>query len=380
MKIMTVLGTRPEIIRLSRVIELLDSNAEHVMVHTGQNFEDSLDGVFFRELHVRPPDLNLGVRASSFAEQAAQILVGAERAMVDHKPDRVLILGDTNSGLSAIVARRLGIPVYHMEAGNRCFDDRVPEELNRRIIDHSSSVLLPYTENARRNLLREGIEPNRIFVTGNPINEVIDHYRGEIAQRDPWEGLGLSKRGYVLATIHRAENVDIDARLRSLITSLAEVHRASGLPVICSLHPRTRSRIDQFMIDIDYDGVRFVEPMGFFDFVALEQSAACLVTDSGTVQEEGCILGVPTVTVRDATERPETIDCGSNCLTGVESVDVVRAVKAATSGPVTWVPPTEYLARNVARTVVSIVVGYHAAERAERGGAPSTRLSTSSQN
>ena len=374
---MTVLGTRPEIIRLSRVIELLDSCTEHVLVHTGQNFEDTLDGLFFRELQVRAPDVNLNVRASSFADQIAQILVGAERVMLDHRPDRVLILGDTNSGLSAVVARRLGIPVYHMEAGNRCFDDRVPEELNRRVIDHSSSVLLPYTENARRNLLREGVEPGRIFVTGNPINEVIEHFRGEIAQRDPWEPLGIGKGRYVLATIHRAENVDIEIRLRSLVGSLVDVHRALRLPVVCSLHPRTRSRIDQFMVDIDYDGVRFVEPMGFFDFVALEQSAACLVTDSGTVQEEGCILGVPTVTVRDATERPETIECGSNCLAGVEPVDVVRAVTAATSGTRSWDPPAEYLARDVARTVVSVLIGYHAAERV---GAPSTRLSTSSQN
>jgi UDP-N-acetylglucosamine 2-epimerase (non-hydrolysing) len=238
MKVMTVLGTRPEIIRLSRLIPKLDTLCDHVLVHTGQNFDPALSDVFFRDLGVRQPDLSLGVKADSFGEQAGQILRGVERAIQEEKPDRLLILGDTNSGLSAVVAKRLGVPVYHMEAGNRCFDDRVPEEVNRRIIDHSSDVLLPYTERSRANLLREGIASHRVIVTGNPILEVIKHYERCIDSSDVHDRVGVQRGAYFLVTAHRAENVDVPERLRQLAEALRRVADEHGLPIVVSMHPR----------------------------------------------------------------------------------------------------------------------------------------------
>ena len=365
MKIMTVLGTRPEIIRLSRVIELLDGCSEHVLVHTGQNYDERLDGLFFRELGVRAPDLNLGVRGATFGAQAGAILAGCEAAFLKHRPHRLLILGDTNSGLSAIVARRLGIPVYHMEAGNRCFDDRVPEEVNRRIIDHSSSVLLPYTNRSRENLLREGIASDRVYVTGNPINEVIELHRDRIEKSGALKELKLDARKFFLVTMHRAENVDREDTLRNLVEGLRRIAREHSMPVICSLHPRTRSKIEKFGVDIGADGLRFVEPLGFFDFIRLERSAFCTLTDSGTVQEETCIFGVPNVTIREVTERPETVECGSNYLAGSSPDAISAAVKLVTGTKRTWTPPPEYLATGVADTVVRIVTGHRPADAAE---------------
>lgn len=358
MKLMTVLGTRPEIIRLSRLIPVLDALCDHVLVHTGQNFDRNLSDVFFDELGVRPPDHYLGVQAESFGEQVGRILSACERVMLAEQPDRLLILGDTNSGLSALVAKRLGIPVYHMEAGNRCYDDRVPEEVNRRVIDHSSDVLLPYTERSRANLLREGIAGERVFVTGNPIKEVLDHYAPQIAASQALDKLGLEAGRYFLVTLHRAENVDQSARLAQFIAALGRLHEAYGLPVACSLHPRTRSQLAKQGQTLDGSGVRAFEPVGFFDFVRLEQSARCVLTDSGTVQEECCIFRVPTVTLRDTTERPETIEVGSNMLSGADPDAVLACVRAVLAAPPTWTPPSEYLVPNVSRTVVKIVLGY----------------------
>jgi UDP-N-acetylglucosamine 2-epimerase (non-hydrolysing) len=367
MKVMTVLGTRPEIIRLSRVIPLLDEHAGHVLVHTGQNYVDTLSGLFFRDLEVRDPDVFLGVRAASFGEQIGRILTEAERLFREHAPDRVLILGDTNSGLVSIVAKRLGIPVYHMEAGNRCYDDRVPEEVNRRIIDHSSSVLMPYTHRSRENLLREGIAGERIHVIGNPIKQVIDHYAGRIAASRALDDLGLEAGRYALVTMHRAENVDEEARLRRLVDALAAVHREFEVPVVTSLHPRTREKIERFGVDTERAGLVFLEPMGFFDFVRLEQEAFCVLTDSGTVQEETCIFGVPNVTIRDVTERPETVDVGSNVLAGSDPGEIVELVRLVTALPPAWTPPAEYLASGVAETVVRIVLGYRMPRTGEHG-------------
>jgi UDP-N-acetylglucosamine 2-epimerase (non-hydrolysing) len=366
MKILTVLGTRPEIIRLSRVIEVLDRHAEHVLVHTGQNYDDRLSGVFFRELGIREPDVFMGVRAASFAEQVGQILARSEPLFLEHRPDRLLVLGDTNSGLVAIVARRLGIPVYHMEAGNRCYDDRVPEEVNRRVIDHASTVLMPYTERSRSNLLREGIEGHRIFVTGNPIKQVIDHYADRIASSAALSALGVKAGAYFVVTMHRAENVDREDRLRALVDGLSLLHREYGFPVICSFHPRTRSDVERYGVDIDRKGLAFVEPLSFFDFVRLEQSAFCILSDSGTVQEEACIFGVPNVTIRDVTERPETVECGSNILAGADPAWILHAVRFATGERSAWNPPAEYLAPQVAETVCRIVTGFRVPDAAER--------------
>src|SRR5687767_10138319 len=245
---MTILGTRPEIIRLSRVIPLLDRFSKHVLVHTGQNFDDRLSRIFFDELEVRQPDEFMGVRGASPAAQIGQILEGAEALLLKHRPDRVLILGDTNSGMTAIIARRLGIPVYHMEAGNRCFDDRVPEEVNRRVIDHCSTVLLPYTHNSKENLLREGIAPANVFVTGNPIRQVLDHYAPKVGASAVLDTVGVQEKRFFLVTAHRAENVDNETRLRSIMTALGQLHAAYGFPVVYSVHPRTKSRLDKFGI------------------------------------------------------------------------------------------------------------------------------------
>jgi len=359
MKILTILGTRPEIIRLSRVIEHLDRAGRHVLVHTGQNYDPGLSAVFFDELGVRAPDHNLGVQGDSFGARVGQIIERAERLLREERPDRLLILGDTDSALSAIVAKRLGIDVFHMEAGNRCFDDRVPEEVNRRIVDHSSDVLLPYTEGSRRNLLLEGIDPHRILVTGNPIREVLEHQADGIerAAAGVLERLGVEGGRYLLLTAHRQETVDVEQRLRSLVAGVLAVAEAHDLPIVASVHPRTRNRLEAFGVPFDDGRLLDGGTFGFFDFVALERHARCVLTDSGTVQEECCILGVPTVTLRDTTERPETVECGSNVLSGVEGEAIARTTELALTTDRIWTPPREYMATDVSGTVARIVLG-----------------------
>lgn len=354
---MTVLGTRPEIIRLSRVIEKLDKQVAHILVHTGQNYTRELKGLFFEEMGVRQPNHYLKAQGS-FGEQLAVLMPAMEKLLDSERPDRLLILGDTNSGLAAIAAKRRGIPVYHMEAGNRCYDDRVPEEVNRRIIDHSSDVLMPYTERSRQNLVREGIEARRIYVTGNPILEVIRHHEAGISRSTIHAKLGLAQKQYILVTMHRAENVDMEPRLKGLAKALEQLHEIHGVPVIVSTHPRTRSRMEAFGVRIGVGDIRFLEPFGFFDFIALEQSALCVVSDSGTVQEECCILKVPNVTIRDVTERPETIECGSNMLAGADPDCIVHSVGMVLGMSDGWTPPAEYLASNVSDVVVRIITGY----------------------
>lgn len=357
MKIATVLGTRPEIIRLSLIIKKLDVLCDHILIHTGQNFDRNLSDLFFEELGVRKPDYHLEVKADSAAGQIGQILERCEKVFREEKPDRILILGDTNSALCAIVAKRMGIPVYHMEAGNRCFDDRVPEEVNRRIVDHSSDILLPYTHRSKENLFREGFASNRVYVTGNPIAEVIDAYMDNIQNSDILTRLNLEEGEYFLATIHRAENVDEPERFAEILTALNKTAEQYNKPVIVSTHPRTRAKMENQKIAIN-DLVKFVEPFGFFDFIHLEQNAFCLLSDSGTVQEEGAIFGVPSVTVRDVTERPETIDCGSNILSGANSEDLLRAIKVVTTLPPQWDAPDEYLNMSVSDTVCRIILSY----------------------
>ena len=358
MKVMTILGTRPEIVRLSLVIPSLDSLCEHVLVHTGQNFDPHLSDVFFNELKIRKPNYSLGVESNSFAQQVGEIMLRSEQALASEKPDRLLILGDTNSGLSAIVAKRMGIPVYHMEAGNRCFDDRVPEEVNRRIIDQSSDILMPYTERSRQNLVREGFPSNRVFVIGNPIFEVVQNHEAEIRASKVLKELALKAHGYFLVTMHRAENVDVERRLRSLKRALDTIQRKFGMPVVCSLHPHTRKRMTETGMVVDKTKeITFIEPLGFFDFIHLEENAYCVLTDSGTVQEECCIFHVPTVTIRDTTERPETLDCGSNILSGVEPENISRCIDIVCSRSKAWQVPVEYLVQTVSSTVTRLLLG-----------------------
>jgi UDP-N-acetylglucosamine 2-epimerase (non-hydrolysing) len=357
-KVMTILGTRPEIIRLSRIIEKLDKLCQHVLVHTGQNYDANLSDIFFQQLGVRKPDHLLNVRGATFGAQIGEIMAASERVILSEKPDRLLVLGDTNSCLAAVVAKRLGIPVYHMEAGNRCYDDRVPEEVNRRIIDHCSDILMPYTERSRANLLREGIEGQRIYVTGNPIFEVIQYYEPGITKSDVLARLGLESGKYFLVTMHREENVDNKDRLSSLTRSLLLLQEEYKMPIICSLHPRTRNRMQRFGIDITNEQIKICEPFGFFDFIALERNAFCVLSDSGTVQEECCIFHTANVTIRDVTERPETIECGSNILSGASAKNILQCVKVVLDQKRSWTVPAEYLMPDVSATVAKIVLGY----------------------
>ena len=355
---MTIFGTRPEIIRLSPVLKILDQYCEHITVHTGQNYHESLSDIFIKELEVRSPDVHLGIQSKSFGDQIGQILSKTDEVLERYKPEKVLILGDTNSALAAIVAARRGIPVFHMEAGNRCFDNRVPEEVNRRIIDHSSQVLLPYTERSKENLVDEGIERERIFVTGNPIKEVLDISAEKIERSDALVKFGVEEFEYFLVTVHRSENVDDYARLKKITDGFSAVTEKFEKKMLISVHPRTAEKFSKFDFKPDTDRIKLLEPLGFFDFVKLEKNALAVLTDSGTVQEECAIFGIPNVTLRDVTERPETIECGSNILAGAETASIQQAVEMAISQPVNWKAPREYLSENVAQTVSKIVLGY----------------------
>lgn len=358
MKIMTILGTRPEIIRLSLIIPLLDRYADqHVLVHTGQNFTSSLSGIFFRQLGLRQPDYYLQDRQASFGGQLAAMFSQMEQILKKERPDRVLLLGDTNSALCAILAERMGIPVMHMEAGNRCFDLDVPEEKNRKIIDAISSINMPYTQQSKNHLLAEGFPGRNIVLTGNPIYEVMRHYEPGIAGSDVLERLHLTAGGYFLVTAHRAENVDRPEHLREIMEGLNKVAKTYGRRLICSIHPRTRSKMtDELQLGL-HPLVEFHEPFGFFDFVKLERDACCALTDSGTVQEECCIMGVPTVTLRRTTERPETVECGSNIVSGLDSDSILRAAAVMTEMPTDWEPPQGYLAKDVSVKVVKFLLG-----------------------
>jgi UDP-N-acetylglucosamine 2-epimerase (non-hydrolysing) len=357
MKILTILGTRPEVIRLSLVIEKLDATCKQVLVHTGQNYDVNLNDVFFQQLGVRAPDHYMNAKGS-LGQQVATILAETERVIQLEKPDKLLVLGDTNSALSAIICKRYGIPVYHMEAGNRCYDDRVPEEVNRRIIDHSSDILMPYTERSRQNLLREGIAGQRIYVTGNPILEVIQHFDSQINASTILNNLELKAGQYFLVTMHRAENVDVEERLRELASALNQLQCDHNVPVIVSTHPRTKERLEGFKVVNDNPQVRFLKPFGFFDFIQLERNAYCVLSDSGTVQEECALFRVPNVTLRDVTERPETIECGSNILSGADAEGIQRCVRVVFGQKARWSAPPEYLVENVSDTVIKILHGY----------------------
>jgi UDP-N-acetylglucosamine 2-epimerase (non-hydrolysing) len=358
MKVMTVVGTRPEIIRLARVIDRLDrtEGIDHVLVHTGQNYDHTLNQVFFDDLGLRPPDRHLGVDTSSLGAVLAGVLVGVEQAIVDERPDALLVLGDTNSCVSAVMAKRMKVPVYHMEAGNRCFDENVPEETNRRLVDHVADFNLAYTEHARRNLLAEGLQSRRVIVTGSPMREVLEHFRDRIDASDALERLSLEPRDYFLVSAHREENIDSPERLRMLLDCLTAVHDRWNLPVVVSTHPRTRGRLEDLAQAVDGD-VRWLDPFGFHDYNRLQLSAACVLSDSGTIAEESSILGFPAVTLRDSIERPEALDTGSIILTGLDADDVQRAVAVAMAdGPVSSSVPAGYEVADTSNRVVRFIL------------------------
>lgn len=358
LKVMTVVGTRPELIRLSQVILRLDRTVEHVLVHTGQNYDYTLNQVFFDDLGLRRPDHALGVDTSSLGHVLGETLIRTEEVLRAERPDALLVLGDTNSCISALMAKRMKVPVYHMEAGNRCFDENVPEETNRRMVDHVADFNLVYTEHARRNLLAEGLHPRRILLTGSPMREVLDAYRQQIDASNVLDRLSLTERGYFLASAHREENVDSPERLGQLIDCLTAVHREFGLPVLVSTHPRTRKRLEAAERELP-TGIDFHEPFGFHDYNQLQLSAACVLSDSGTIAEEATILGFPAITLRDSIERPEALDTGGIVMTGLDRRDVLEAVRHCVEDPGrAQVPahvPEDYQIINTSERTVSFI-------------------------
>lgn len=363
LKVATILGTRPEIIRLSRVIDRLDNYTEHSLVHTGQNWDYELNELFFKDLGLRKPDYFLGVGGGSLGETLGGILIETEKALNQIQPDAVLILGDTNSAISSLIARRMKIPIYHMEAGNRSFDRNVPEETNRKIVDHISDFNLVYTEHARRHLLSEGIAHRRINLTGSPMREVLEHYRPQIESSDILDRQQLAQREYIVVSLHREENVDDPARLAVLVESLNQLAEIYRFPIIVSTHPRTRSRLAELAV-ASHDLVSFSKPFGFHDYNKLQMLSFCTISDSGTIAEEASILGFAAITPREAIERPEGIDAGCIVMTGVDKTTIVTAVDLVTqsfsarerSGG-TMPVPTDYCVTNTSERVINMIVG-----------------------
>lgn len=329
LKVMTIVGTRPEIIKLCRIIDELDTHTRHVLVHTGQNFDYELNEIFFQELGIRPPDHFLNVAADTAAQAIAHVIARSDEVLAKEMPDAVVVLGDTNSGLSVIAAKRRKIPVFHLEAGNRCFDERVPEEINRRIIDHISDINLTYTEHARRYLLREGLRPEMVLKVGSPMKEVLEHYRPQIAASDVLQRLELRAGEYFLVSAHREENVDDPANFEDILASLNAIATTFGLPVIVSTHPRTRVKLERGPAVTMDPRLRFLKPLGLPDYVNLQTNAACVISDSGTITEESSILNFPAVMIRQSHERPEGMDEGTVIMCGVRAEDVIQAVTVA---------------------------------------------------
>ena len=337
LKVVTIVGTRPEIIRLSALIPKLDEYTDHVLVHTGQNSDKNLNDVFFHDLALRSPDYYLDVDTSSMGSVMGDTIKKSEQVFKKELPDAVMILGDTNSAIAAIVAERMHIPVYHMEAGNRSFDANVPEELNRRMVDHVSSFNLPYNDYSLRNLLAEGIHPRRMSKTGSPIPEIFEKFRDKINVREIVEQLGLEAQKYILVSVHRQENVDLPHRLKAVLQALSEIHNHFKLPILVSTHPRTRARLE-VENKLSKDGVIFHEPFGYLDYNNLQMNAFCVVSDSGTISEESAILEFPAVSIRDSIERPEALETGSIILTGLDGENLIRSVELATRGHRTALP------------------------------------------
>lgn len=326
LKVMTVVGTRPEIIRLASVIKRLDQSTNHILVHTGQNYDYELNGVFFEDLGLRRPDHFLEADTSSLGAVLGSILGKVEGVILSERPDAMVVLGDTNSCISAVMAKRLRVPVYHLEAGNRCFDENVPEETNRRLVDHVSDYNMVYTEHARRNLLAEGIHPSRILLTGSPMKEVLAANSEAIAKSSVLERQGLRSGQYFLISVHREENVDSPERLSEILTALQALVEAHGFPVLVSTHPRTRKRLESQPESLKA-GIVFHPPFGFNDYVRLQQEALCVLSDSGTISEESSLLGFPAVTLRDSIERPESLDTGAIITAGVSADTIIDSVE-----------------------------------------------------
>ena len=360
LKVITFIGTRPEIIRLSRTMVLLDMYLNQVIVHTGQNYDYELNEVFFRDLELRKPDYFLGIDTSSLESSVGDIIHKSGEVLRKEKPDAVLVLGDTNSCLAAYMAKRLHIPVFHMEAGNRSFDFNVPEETNRRIIDHIADYNLVYTEHARRHLLSEGLPHRRIYLTGSPMREVLNFYMPKINQSDILSKLGIERKEYFLVSTHREENVDNPTNLKKILEALKKLTDKFNLPVIVSTHPRTRKRIEQSGKENLNKNIQFLKPFGFLDYVHLQQHALCTLSDSGTISEESSILGFPAISLRQSMERPEAQDCGSIILTGFDPdiiLDSIHLVIKEQSDRTVFSIPQDYQIEDTSWRVIKLIIG-----------------------
>ncbi|RZB29736.1 MAG: UDP-N-acetylglucosamine 2-epimerase (non-hydrolysing) [Desulfobacteraceae bacterium Eth-SRB1] len=359
-KVVTIVGTRPEIIRLSEIIKLLDIYVDHVLVHTGQNYDYELNAVFFNDLGIRKPNYFLNVNTSSIGTVYGETIIKSEEIFYKEKPDAVLILGDTNSSIACIIAKRLRIPIYHMEAGNRSFDLNVPEEINRRVIDHIADLNLVYTENARRHLLAEGLPHRRIYVTGSPMFEVLKQYQDKIEKSNVLKTLSLQKEKYFIVSTHREENVDDPNNLRKIVTILNQLAEEYDVPVIVSTHPRTRKRL-KLLEEITIDNrIKYLKPFGFLDYIYLQKNAICAISDSGTISEESAILNFPAITIRESMERLEAIDAGTIILSGLNPEIVLEAVKLAVDEHKvcknTQITP-EYQVNNTSWRVLKTILG-----------------------
>lgn len=361
-KVLTIVGTRPEIIKLSRVIPELDKHVTHVLVHSGQNYDYELNEIFFDEMGIRKPDHFLGAAGATVAQTIGNVIARADEVLAQEKPDALLLLGDTNSCLAAIPAKRRKVPIFHMEAGNRCFDLRVPEEINRKIVDHISDVNMTYTEHARRYLLMEGLRPELVIKTGSPMKEVLTHHRAQIDRSDVVARLGVRAKEYFLVSAHREENVDSETNFSDLLASLSAIAERFGKPVIVSTHPRTRKRLDHSAASVLDARVQFLKPLGFPDYVKLQMNAACVVSDSGTITEESSILGFPAVTIRQAHERPEGMDEGTLIMCGLQPAAVLDAIGTVMSqvntAGTTFRTVADYDVDNVSQKVLRIVLSY----------------------
>ena len=361
-KVMTIVGTRPEIIKLCRVISELDIHTEHILVHTGQNYDYELNEIFFQDLGIRKPDHFLNAAGQTVAQTIGNVIARSDEIMERVQPDAVLLYGDTNSCLSVISAKRRKIPVFHMEAGNRSFDQRVPEEINRKIVDHLSDINMPLTEHARRYLLAEGLRPETVIKTGSPMKEVLSYYMSKIEGSDVLERLQVQPGEYFVVSTHREENVDNEENFRNLLASLRLITKHYGMPLIVSTHPRTRKKIEEMNFNDSDPLIRFLKPLGFFDYVKLQMNAFCVVSDSGTITEESSILNFPAVTIRQAHERPEGMDEGTLIMCGLkkervlEAIDVVRSHFAEGGRP--FRIAQDYDVENVSKKVLRIILSY----------------------
>jgi UDP-N-acetylglucosamine 2-epimerase (non-hydrolysing) len=362
LKVMTIVGTRPEIIKLSRVMSELEMHVNHVLVHTGQNYDYELNEIFFKEMEIRKPDYFLNSVGNTLAQTIGNIIAKADEVMEKENPDAILLYGDTNSCLSVIPAKRRKIPVFHMEAGNRSFDQRVPEELNRKVVDHLSDINMTLTEHARRYLVSEGLRPETVIKTGSPMKEVLEYYMPAILKSDVLKRLKLKEGGYIVLSTHREENVDSEDNFRNILDSINELAKKYDMPVIVSTHPRTRKRLEQLDVSHLDPRISFMKPLGFFDYVKLQQKAFCVVSDSGTITEESAILDFPAVTIRQAHERPEGMDEGTLIMCGLktqrvlESVDIVLKQHSREKRQFRLVQ--DYDVDNVSKKVLRIIVSY----------------------